>query len=145
MIAVSCKITAKKTVMFLVAVAVAIVSAVVAVRFSRAETGIKDFGNDFGNQTTRISYLNLCGLDVKDEVQKDIKIPCEFGQVYGRYNEIQKQQGFDLTDYRGKAVKLFRYTADDFTAELIVDEDELIAGGVFDRDGNMYALGEMRK
>ena len=141
MIAVSCKITAKKTVMFLVAVAVAIVSAVVAVRFSRSETGIKDFGN----QTTRISYLNLCGLDVKDEVQKDIKIPCEFSQVYGRYNEIQKQQGFDLTDYRGKAVKLFRYTADDFTAELIVDEDELIAGGVFDRDGNMYALGEMRK
>lgn len=145
MIAVSYKVTAKKTIMFLVAVAVAIVSMVVAVRFSRNETGITDFGNDFSNQTTRISYLNLCGLDAENEVQKDIKIPCEFSQVYQKYNEIQKQQGFDLSDYRGKSVRLFRYTAGDFTAELIVDEDDLIAGGAFDKDGNMYALTQMRK
>lgn len=145
MIAVSYKVTAKKTIMFLVAVAVAIVSMVVAVRFSRNQTGMTDLGNDFGNQTTRISYLNLCGLDAENEVQKDIKIPCEFSQVYQKYNEIQKQQGFDLSDYRGKSVRLFRYTAGDFTAELIVDEDNLIAGGAFDKDGNMYALTQMRK
>ncbi|MCC8016625.1 MAG: DUF4830 domain-containing protein, partial [Clostridiales bacterium] len=37
-----------------------------------------------------------------DYTEKSITIPQEFNDAYNDYNEIQKNQGFDLEKYKGK-------------------------------------------
>lgn len=39
----------------------------------------------------------------------EITIPAEFSDVYMRYNELQKKQGYDLSAYRGERVKQYTF------------------------------------
>ena len=41
--------------------------------------------------------------------EREVIIPESFGEVYERYNELQKQSGFDLWDYRATRVKQFTF------------------------------------
>ena len=55
-------------------------------------------------------YVKELGWEI-DENPIDIAIinlPSKFDAVYRQYNEIQKEAGFDLTEYLGK--KVVRYT-----------------------------------
>ena len=58
----------------------------------------------------RISFLETFGWEVEGEEDEivEVKIPQEFDDVFEKYNEIQKQQGCDLSKYAGKRCK--RYT-----------------------------------
>lgn len=40
---------------------------------------------------------------------KEIVIPEEFDETYTQYNELQKKQGLDLSDYKGVRVKSWSY------------------------------------
>lgn len=40
---------------------------------------------------------------------KNITVPDEFDEVYEGYNELQKQQGFDLEDYKGQKAEVYVY------------------------------------
>ncbi len=40
---------------------------------------------------------------------KEVVIPEEFDETYNTYNELQKKQGLDLTDYKGVRVKMYSY------------------------------------
>lgn len=83
------------------------------------------------------------------EEQKDIIIPKEFNEVYTDYNKIQKQQGFDLEPYRGKAAVIYTYKilnsdkGENVIANLVVCEDKLIGADLCDPsadDGFLIAL-----
>ena len=59
----------------------------------------------------RIAFFRQFSYDVSEsplEV-KEIVIPEEFDEVYTQYNELQKSQGLDLTDYKGVRVKSWSY------------------------------------
>lgn len=46
--------------------------------------------------------------DIYDNIETVLKtIPYEFNETYTSYNEIQKEQGFDLSKYKGQKVELF--------------------------------------
>ncbi|MDR1674705.1 MAG: DUF4830 domain-containing protein [Oscillospiraceae bacterium] len=63
------------------------------------------------DEYARISYINLKGYDVDTEnytVQK-VTVPEDWNQVYREYNEVQKHQGFDLSDYKGQEVTVYTY------------------------------------
>ncbi len=62
----------------------------------------------------------------------EVVIPAEFNKVYQHYNNLLKEGGYDLTDYRGK--KCLRYTylipSINARANILVYDGEIIGGDV---------------
>ena len=88
----------------------------------------------------RIAYLTHLGWNVEQtpiETQ-DVLIPAQENEVFTRYNELQKQQGFDLTNYAGKTVQRYVYQITDETnnncATLLVYKGKIIGGDVSSMD-----------
>lgn len=99
----------------------------------------------------RIAYLNNFGwqLDESSETEKSSAIPAEFDDVYKSYNEIQKAQGFDLSEYAGKSVKIYTIKVLNYPenseyvyATLILYENKLIGGDIHSTalDGFMHGF-----
>lgn len=65
----------------------------------------------------RMAFLSQFGWEIdKDPVEvREVIIPEEFDDTYTAYNEIQKNQGFDLTIYAGMRVKRWTYTVKNYT------------------------------
>ncbi|MBR5245753.1 MAG: DUF4830 domain-containing protein [Clostridia bacterium] len=59
----------------------------------------------------RMSFVSQYGWEIEEEPVeiKEIIIPTEFDETYTAYNQIQKQQGFDLLEYSGERAKRWTY------------------------------------
>ena len=72
-----------------------------------------------------MEFLNKQGLIVEPDPQREkITIPAEFNAAFTEYNELQKQQGFDLEPYAGKEVTKYTYTVlnyPDYPENVVVD------------------------
>ena len=90
--------------------------------------------------------------EMKSEAQRQAflkEIPKEFNEVYEKYNKLQKQQGFDLEDYKGKTAEVYTYAVKNYgnkkqevRANLIVCKGQLVGGDVCsaELDGFMQGL-----
>ncbi len=89
----------------------------------------------------RMSFISQFGWKVDEEPVeiKEVIIPEEFDDTYTAYNEIQKSQGFDLTDFAGKRAKRWTYTVKNYEGyensecihiNLLVCDDKVIGGDV---------------
>ena len=57
-----------------------------------------------------LTILSESGIEASGEfTRKTVTIPEEFGDVYKRYNELQKEQGFDLYDYRSREADVYTF------------------------------------
>ncbi|MBO6230681.1 MAG: DUF4830 domain-containing protein [Ruminiclostridium sp.] len=55
-------------------------------------------------------FLSEYGVAVTgDCTRKTVTIPEEFGEVYEKYNDLQKQQGFDLYRYRSREAEVYTF------------------------------------
>lgn len=63
------------------------------------------------SESARVEYLASLGWQVETPAvsEEDVLIPKTFSDVFQKYNELQRSQGFDLSDYGGKEVKLYTY------------------------------------
>jgi hypothetical protein len=67
---------------------------------------------------------------------KEVTIPASFSAVYNEYNEMQKQQGFDLSQYRGEKATQFTYRITNHPAEgdvfanVIVINNRIVGGDI---------------
>lgn len=63
------------------------------------------------DNAARIAFLSQFGWKVHEEPVEisEVVIPAEFNQTYEEYNEIQKQQGLDLSDYKEQTCKRISY------------------------------------
>ena len=54
----------------------------------------------------RVKFLTDLGWEVTTSPAEatEVKIPRDSDEVFARYNELQKSQGYDLTKYAGKKV-----------------------------------------
>lgn len=95
-------------------------------------------------------YVTRLGWSV-DEKPIDtatITLPPEFDDVYGQYNEIQKEAGFNLTEYMGKTVMRYTFAVKNFEgaegvrANVLVYNGEIIGGDIMTvaLDGFMIPL-----
>ena len=88
-------------------------------------------------------FLTDCGWELKSGSgsKTEVAIPTEFSEVYERYNNLQKKQGYDLTAYRGETVIQYTFQVLNFTeydgtpcdsaeAHLLVCGGEIIGGDV---------------
>jgi hypothetical protein len=108
---------------------------------------------EMNSETKRQEFLEQMGWEVSDEYDecKAVTIPEEFNEVYLKYNELQKQQGFDLEKYKGRNVEVYIYKVKNYpdyedcdyiNCNLIVCDGQLIGGDVCSvaSDGFMQGL-----
>ncbi len=96
-------------------------------------------------------FISSLGIEVKLPAYKSTKVdlPRVFDAVYVKYNDIQKQQGFDLTKYCGKT--LDRYTFEMTNYPLPEDaaqgkvyltifryKDKIVGGDISSRDNGGF-------
>lgn len=127
-----------------IVLAVVIILAVLAGGSKSREYTMKD-------EKERQSFLKEMGWEVPEEYTecKVVIIPTEFNEVYEKYNDLQKKQGFDLSKYKGKTVEIYTYEVKNYpdhekniVCNLMVYEDVLIGGDVscIEIDGFMQGL-----
>ena len=87
----------------------------------------------------RKEYLEKLGWEVGEEKTMQVRIPREGGEVFDRYNELQKSQGFDLTKFAGKNVLRYEFDVRNFPgadapvhATLLCYRGRLIGGDLTD-------------
>lgn len=99
----------------------------------------------------RIMYLHALGweADPATETAQEIVLPRTFDGVFGDYNALQKQQGFDLSIYAGETCSVYTYrvtnyagTSDTVLAQLFVYRNRVIGGDIHATamDGFMHGL-----
>ena len=108
----------------------------------------KDVKNAASDEDRRefIEALNLTPMN-SDCKKKSVYIPLEFKQVYNRYNDIQKEAGYDLSLYKGEKVTLYTYKLKEnpeYFINLLVYKDRVIGGDIssVSLDGKMFPLKE---
>lgn len=94
-----------------------------------------------------IDFLKQYGW-VTDETpieECEITIPKEFDKVLSTYNEIQKQQGLDLTKYQRKITKRYTYKVTNYPnyegtvyANIITYRGKVIAGDICSADSRGF-------
>lgn len=141
------KLSNRKLIPFL-AVLVLCIAAVIALKFDSlsdsAETAAK-----FTDETAVADYLVSFGLEIGSFTVDEITVPAEFKEVYKSYNELQRSQGFDLTEYKGKT--LTRYTCpvqnypgqdENVFAEVLIFDNAVVGADIYstNADGFMSAL-----
>ena len=101
----------------------------------------------------RMEFISQFGWQVDEEpVQvKEVIIPQEFDDVYTAYNDIQRSQGFDLTEFTGERAKCWTYTVKNYEGyenqeciqiNIMVYDGQVIGGDVcsVELDGFMHGF-----
>jgi hypothetical protein len=106
-------------------------------------TGIK-------TNADRIEFISRFGYAVNPEnyETETVKIPEEFDAAYAEYNEIQRAQGLNLKNYRGKTVTRYSYYVSNYEGyngkviiTLLVYKNRIIGGDVTGMDGEGFVHG----
>ena len=101
-------------------------------------------------QGERVAFLDSCGwqVDPQSETEKQIHIPERFGDVYERYNDLQRQQGYDLEPFRGMDCTMYSYAVENWPdasqeviADLYIRNDRVIGGDVHSTALNGFMIG----
>lgn len=99
------------------------------------------------NADDAINFLSQYGWSVDETPVEEceITIPKEFDKVMTTYNEIQKQQGLDLTKYQKKNAKRYTFKVTNYPdyegtvyANVIVYRDKVIAGDICSSDSRGF-------
>lgn len=107
-------ITTKVSKTKLAAAVTLVIAVVVLVAVLSAAMGGTNPGTEAKNGETneaRVAWLTQNGWQLNAEpVQtQTVKIPAEESEVFSRYNELQKSQGFDLSQYAGQQATRYVY------------------------------------
>ncbi len=149
------RLTRKKLAGMIVA-AGAVLVLIIALIASRgsAQAG-KELGavKNIKSNADRVAYLQKLGWTVAEEplVTEEVLIPVEWNDVFEDYNDMQRDQGFDLESYKGKRVTRVAYSVanhpsgkDNVQANLLCYKNTIIAGDVQSPslDGFMHGLSQ---
>ena len=89
----------------------------------------------------RVEFLKSQGWEVKTSPKESgqVRIPQSATDVYRRYNDLQKSQGYDLTVYAGKTVMRYVYEVTNYPdatepvyATILVYKNQIIGGDITD-------------
>ena len=98
----------------------------------------------------RVKFLTDFGWDVTTSPTESgrVRIPEESGEVFDRYNTLQKSQGYDLSKYAGKTVMRYVYRINNYPgatepvyATLLVYKNQIIGGDVTDTSAKGHIRG----
>ena len=138
MMVMTAKVNMKKTIILLVAVAAVIIALITAVGGSDAQTTSAPTltGND-----ARVKFLRDFGWEIENSPveSSQVRIPEQVTEVFDRYNQLQKSQGYDLSKLAGKNAMRYVYkisnypgATDPVYATLLVYKQQIVGGDVTD-------------
>ncbi len=87
----------------------------------------------------RLEFLSQFGWEVSSEPTEvtTVTIPAEFNSTYEKYNDIQREQGLDLTKYQAQACTRYTYqilnykdSSQGVRANILVLNDKVIGGDI---------------
>lgn len=96
------------------------------------------------------SFLSQFGwtVDTSPVEVKTVTIPEEFDKVFAAYNEIQKEQGLNLTKYKGKDVTRYTFAVTNYPnyqgtvyANVLVYRNRVIGGDICSADVSGFVHG----
>jgi hypothetical protein len=85
-----------------------------------------------------VAFLGTFGWAVEPEpvTVRNVQIPARFTEAYQQYNNLQKQQGFDLSRYRADIVESYTFrvlnhpVVGDVFANVLVFRNRIIGGDI---------------
>lgn len=138
MLVMTAKVDKKKILMIVAAVLVAI-AGLVLLFGGRDSTPTASTG--VANNDARVAFLKSFGWEVTTSPVESgqVRIPETGSDVFNRYNELQKSQGYDLSAYAGKTVMRYVYQINNYPdatapvyATLLIYKNQVIGGDVTD-------------
>lgn len=93
----------------------------------------------------RLAYLNGLGWQVSPQpiATEELLIPEEFDDSYAGYLKLQSDQGFDLTQYKGKRVKRYTYQLTNYPTQtepvqiaLLIYKNRVVGGQIQSSSGS---------
>ena len=97
-----------------------------------------------------VSFLSQFGwtVDPTPTEVKTVTIPAEFDKVFSAYNELQKEQGLNLTKYKNKEVTRYTFTVTNYEgydgtvyANVLVYRNRVIGGDICSADVTGFVHG----
>ena len=141
MLVMTAKVDKKKIALIITAVIVLVAGLFLLFGGDSTPTVSENVSNAAANNDARVAFLKSFGWDVTNSPveSSQVRIPSEAGEVFDRYNELQKSQGYDLSAYAGKTVMRFVYKINNYPgatepvyATLLVYKNQIIGGDITD-------------
>ena len=138
MMVMTAKVDMKKIAMILGAIAAGIIGIILL--FGGGESQTTSAPAVSGNDA-RVKFLQDFGWEVAASPveSSQVRIPEEPSEVFDRYNQLQKSQGYDLSKLAGKNAMRYVYKVNNFPgatdpvyATLLVYKNQIIGGDVTD-------------
>ena len=132
------KVNLKKIAVILGVIAAAIIGILLLFGGDDAQTTSATIVN---SNDDRVKYLAGYGWNVAATPTESgqVRIPEETTELFDRYNQLQKSQGFDLSKYAGKNVMRYVYKVNNFPGAtepvyvtLLVHRNQIIGGDITD-------------
>ncbi len=142
MMVMTAKVDLKKILLALAAVAVLILALIALLGGGEAE---ETSAPAISNNDARVKFLTDLGWDVTTSPveSSQVRIPEEGTEVFNRYNNLQKSQGYDLSKFAGKRVMRYVYKVNNYPgatepvyATLLIYKNAVIGGDVTNSAAN---------
>ncbi len=137
MLVMTAKIDKKKIALIFTA-AVVLIAALVMLFSGNGDTA-PTVSTGVSDNDGRVAFLKGFGWEVTTSPVESgqVKIPKDSSQIFQRYNQLQKNQGYDLSQYAGKTVMRYVYQVNNYPgatdpvyATLLVYKDQVIGGDI---------------
>ena len=135
MMVMTAKVNIKKITLLLGALALVVIALAVAFGGRSEPTSAKPVSDN----DARVQFLKSFGWEAAATPVESgrVKIPAEQSEVFDRYAQLQKSQGYDLAPYAGKTVMRYVYQITNYPdatepvyATLLVHKNQIIGGDV---------------
>ena len=102
------------------------------------------------NEHDVIDFLSQFGWEVESAPAdcKQVTVPATFDKVFAAYNEIQKEQGLDLSKFKGKEVTRYTFVVTNYQgfegavwANVLVYRNRVIGGDICSADVTGFVHG----
>lgn len=136
MLVMTAKVDKKKLLMIIAAAALVILGMALLFGGKDAQPTIS---TGVSNNDARVAFLKGFGWDVTTSPTESgqVRIPSGTNEVFSRYNELQKTQGYDLSTYAGKTVMRYVYQVNNYPgatepvyATVLIFKNQVIGGDV---------------
>lgn len=147
MMVMTAKVNLKKILIILGAIVVLIIGCIALFGGDESETPT---ATNVSDNDSRIAFLQSFGWEVSTSPVSSgqVKIPDTQSAVYARYNELQKSQGYDLSQYAGQTVMRYVYKVNNYPgatdpvyATVLVFKGQIIGGDITDSSAKGVVRG----
>ena len=138
MMVMTAKVDMKKIALILGAIAAGIIGIILLFGGGTSQTTSAPAAS---NNDTRVKFLQSFGWDVESSPveSSQVRIPETTSEVFDRYNQLQKSQGYDLSKLAGRNAMRYVYKVNNYPnatepvyATVLVYKNEIIGGDITD-------------